>query len=145
MQDTRTPALINIAAALVNILANVALVYGAGLGVRGLAFGYAAGYTFASIASLVLIRRRTGGLEGRRTLATIGKVLVAGGCSALAARLVATALAAAMPTAGTAATGMQVLGAVAIGVLVFALAALILRIEDVDTIRRAAMARVRRG
>jgi hypothetical protein len=30
-------------------------------------------------------------------------------------------------------------------VLVFAIAALILRIEDVDTIRRATMARVRRG
>jgi hypothetical protein len=40
---------------------------------------------------------------------------------------------------------VQVLAAVIAGVLVFALAALILRIEDVDTIRRAAMARLRRG
>jgi putative peptidoglycan lipid II flippase len=145
MQDTRTPALINIGAALVSVLVNLALVYGAGLGVQGLALGYAAGYTFASVVSLALIRRRTHGLDGRRTLVTIAKVLVAGACTALAARLAATGVAASISAVGTAGRALQVLAAVAAGVLVFAIAALILRIEDVDTIRRATMARVRRG
>ncbi|HEX9236964.1 MAG TPA: murein biosynthesis integral membrane protein MurJ, partial [Actinomycetota bacterium] len=61
MQDTRTPALINIAANAVNIAANI--VFFRYLQVEGLALGHAAAYTFASIAAIAILSRRLGGLD----------------------------------------------------------------------------------
>src|SRR5439155_1060352 len=62
MQDTRTPALINVFAVAINIVADIILFRY--IKVEGLALGHATAYTFASIAAVVLVRRRLGGLEG---------------------------------------------------------------------------------
>jgi putative peptidoglycan lipid II flippase len=144
MQDTRTPAIINIAAVTVNTLANLLLVFALDLGVQGLALGYAVAYLFAAGASLVILRRRTGRLDERRILGTILRVTVAAAVTAVAARLVAEALGRIVGVAGIGSQAVQVFGAVLAGMLVFAVAALILRIEEVDTVRRTVMARMRR-
>jgi putative peptidoglycan lipid II flippase len=143
-QDSRTPALINIAAVAVNIVANLVFVFAAGLGVQGLALGYATGYAFAAALALIVLRRRVGALDGRRTLGAIARVLASGVAAAGAAWLVSRGLGRAMPPVDTAGRALQVFGSVAVGVLVFAACALILRIEEVDTVRRTAMARFRR-
>ncbi|HXJ64407.1 MAG TPA: murein biosynthesis integral membrane protein MurJ, partial [Actinomycetota bacterium] len=62
MQDSRTPALVNVAAVTVNTVVNIALFHW--LGARGLAVGYVAAYTFGAVVLAVLIRRRVGGLGG---------------------------------------------------------------------------------
>jgi putative peptidoglycan lipid II flippase len=144
MQDTRTPALINVGAVAVNILANLALVFAFGLGVQGLALGYAAAYTFAAALSLVVIRRRIGRLDGRAILGTIARVLAASVASAAAARLAADAVGRAVGTANVSGQAIQVFAGVITGVLVFVASALILRIEEVDTVKRAIMARFHR-
>ncbi|TFG89553.1 MAG: hypothetical protein E4H16_03460 [Candidatus Atribacteria bacterium] len=56
MQDTRTPALVNVAAAVVNIAADLAFVFWFGWDVPGLALGHATSYAFATAVCLILLR-----------------------------------------------------------------------------------------
>ena len=65
MQDSRTPALVNVAAAVVNVAANLFFLNVAGWGVAGLALGHATSYVFSSAVCLILLRRRLGGIDGR--------------------------------------------------------------------------------
>ena len=46
------------------------------LGVGGLALGWVLAYTFGTIAAFADLRRRTHGLEGRRTLSALGRITV---------------------------------------------------------------------
>ncbi len=144
MQDTRTPALINVAAAAVTIAANLLYYFALGLGVRGLALGHATGYVFASIAAIAVIRRRLGGIEGGRVVASIGRTLIAAIATGATAWAVARLIGQGLGTATVGAQAAQVLGAVVAGVLVFVLMALILRIGEVDMVRRQLTTRWRR-
>jgi putative peptidoglycan lipid II flippase len=67
-QNTRTPALINVAAVTLNTGVNFLYFFTFGLGVKGLALGHATAYTFAAIMAALLIRRKLSGLEGRVVL-----------------------------------------------------------------------------
>ena len=60
MQDSRTPALINIAAVTVNVLVDLLFFFVLDLGVPVSALGHAVSYWFASTVLLLLIRRRIG-------------------------------------------------------------------------------------
>jgi putative peptidoglycan lipid II flippase len=144
MQDTRTPALINIAAVGVNTAANFTYYFAFGLGVQGLALGHATAYTFASIAALVVIRRRLDGIEAKRVLAGIGRTLIAAAATGATAWSVARGLADALGTATFGAQLLQVAVAVVAGMLAFVAAALILRIDEVDVVARQLTARWRR-
>ena len=142
MQDTRTPALVNVAAVTVNTVVNIALFHW--LGARGLAVGYAAAYTFGAVALAALIRRRVGGLGGAGLLVVLGKVLVAGGVTAVAAYGTSKVLAHAFGTATIPQQTLQVLGSVAVGLLVFVGMALALRIEDLRQVVGMTVGRFRR-
>ena len=144
MQDTRTPALINIVSVGVNTGANLLYFFGFGLGVRGLALGHATAYTFASITSLVLLRRRLGGLEGRRTWPRVLRSLVAAAATGATAWLVARGVGGIIDATTVGGAALQVFVAIGAGVLVFVGVALILRIEEVDTVWRQVRARLRR-
>jgi putative peptidoglycan lipid II flippase len=144
MQDTRTPALVNLGAMALNIGADLLFVFIFHLGVRGLALGHAASYVFSSIVALLILRRRLGGLEGRRVVRSLGQTLVAGAVTALAAWAVAKALGAWLGTDTLVAQAVQVLLAIGAGVLVFVGTALILRIEEVDTVKQQLLGRSRR-
>ncbi len=144
MQDTRTPALINVAATGLNIAVNFLFYFGFGLGVRGLALGHATAYTFASITALVVIRTRLGGIEGAHVLAGIGRTFLAGGVTAATAWAVARGMANAFGTTTFVAQLAQVGAAVAAGLLAFVLVALILRTDEVDVVMKRLTAR-RRG
>ena len=138
MQDTRTPALVNIAAALVNVGADLLFMLVLGLGVPGLALGHATSYVFASVVSLVILRRRLGGLDRGRIGGTIVRVVPS---SALAA---GTALLVTLPFGDEASlTGLvlEVVLAVGAGVLVFVAAALMFKISEVDDVVRAVRGR----
>jgi putative peptidoglycan lipid II flippase len=144
MQDSRTPALVNVAAAAVNIGANLLFLEVFGWGVAGLALGHASSYLFSSAVCVVLLRRRLGGIDGRRIWATLVRVIPAGVLTAAAAygtsRLVGEVL-------GTDLVGeqlVQVVLAVAVGLLVFAATALIFGIEEADEVRGAVLRRFRR-
>ncbi|MCZ7529602.1 MAG: murein biosynthesis integral membrane protein MurJ [Acidimicrobiia bacterium] len=75
MQDTRTPFLLNCAENGLNIVLALALF--PSLGVRGLALAWSISYCFATMLTLVVLRRRLGRLDGGRILHSLGRMLVA--------------------------------------------------------------------
>ena len=85
MQDSRTPALVNVAAAVVNVAANLFFLNVAGWGVVGLALGHATSYVFSSAVCLILLRRRLRGIEAASIVATLSRVVPAAILTALAA------------------------------------------------------------
>lgn len=144
MQNTRTPALVNLAAVAINVVADLVLFFGADLGVQGLAIGHAISYGFGSIALLLLIRRRLRGIDGARVLGTVGRTLLAGAATAATAWLVARWLGTTVGTATLTEQSLQVFTAIASGVAVFVAASTVMRIEEVDAVRRQIVARWRR-
>jgi putative peptidoglycan lipid II flippase len=144
MQDTRTPALINIAAVGLNVGVNLLYFFTFHLGVRGLALGHATAYAFASVAALVLLRRRLGGLDGRTVWASVGRAFVAALATGGVAWAVARAMGHVVDPAGLGGAAAQVLVAVAAGLLAFGVAARILHMDEVDSVRRHLLARWRR-
>jgi putative peptidoglycan lipid II flippase len=141
MQDTRTPALVNIAAVGLNVIVDLLFVLALGMGVRGLALGHATAYTFGSIALLALIRRRLGGIDGRRILSGLSRTFLAGGVTAVVAWLASRAIGEWVGTNTLGGQAAQVLGAVAAGILAFLATALMLRVDEVDVVRRQFVAR----
>jgi len=144
MQDTRTPALLNVAAVAINIGANLLFFYTFDMGVPGLALGHATSYVFASTVLFLMIRRRIGGLGGRRIAASIGRILVAGVVTAATAWAVAEAFDRWLGTTSLGTQTVQVLGAIAAGLAVFLASAAALRIEEVDLVRKQVVAGWRR-
>ena len=143
MQDTRTPALVNVAAVTVNVLVDLVFFFVLDLGVPGLALGHAVSYGFASTVLLLLIRRRIGPIGGRRIAASLVRILVAGLATAAVAWLVAEGFERWLGTTTIAAQTAQVLGAVVAGLAVFVASAAALRIEEVGLVRRQIGARWR--
>jgi putative peptidoglycan lipid II flippase len=144
MQDTRTPALVNIAATGLNIGANLLFVLVLDLGVRGLALGHAVSYVFAATVLFLRVRSRAGGLTSEGITSSIGRSLVAGLATAAAAWLVAEGMARWLGTATLGAQAAQVLSAVAVGLVVFLASAAALRIQEVEMVRRQVAGRWRR-
>ncbi|HEX9890842.1 MAG TPA: murein biosynthesis integral membrane protein MurJ [Actinomycetota bacterium] len=142
MQDTRTPMLINVAAVSLNTVVNLALF--PVLEVRGLALGHAVAYAFASVMAAVILRRRLGGLEGRILAAGLARVMAGAALTAGAAWSAATWIG---RQAGTGTFGDQILqvgGGVVAGLVVFVMAALALRMEEFDVMKRVFLGRGRR-
>lgn len=95
MHDTRTPAVINVGRGATNAILNVAAFFflPAGWIVVGLALGFAISYFFAITVSWLVLRRRVGGLDGKRVARTLTRLTVAavpGGVVAYAIASVAT-------------------------------------------------------
>ena len=144
MQDTRTPALLNVAAVAINIGADLLFIKVFDMGIPGLALGHATSYVFASVGLFLLIRRRIGGIGGRRIVASLVRVVVAGVVTAATAWVVAEAFDAWLGTTSLGTQAVQVLGAVAAGLAVFVASAVALRIEEVDMVRKQMVAGFRR-
>ena len=144
MQDTRTPAFVNVAAAVVNIAANL-LYLSFDWGVPGLALGHATSYAFATLVCLVVLRKRLGRIDGAQIASTLARVipaaLLAAGAAFLASRGVSHAFDGATDTL---ARLLEVSVAVVVGVLVFAMSALIVGIDEADEVKDAVLRRFRR-
>ncbi|MGZ5305163.1 MAG: murein biosynthesis integral membrane protein MurJ [Actinomycetota bacterium] len=144
MQDTKTPALVNVAAAFVNVGANF-LYLSLGWGLPGLALGHATSYAFATLVCLAVLRTRLGGIDGTRILATLVRVipasLMAAGAALLASRGIQDAFGSGT---GTLSRLAQVSGGVVAGLLVFAVSTLIVKIDEADEVKDAVLRRFRR-
>jgi putative peptidoglycan lipid II flippase len=143
MQDTRTPALVNVGTALVNVGSALLFIGAFGLGLRGMALAHAASYVVGATVLFVLLRRRLGMLEGRAIGTTVTKATLAGGASAAAALGVVTLWRLPGATPSTVLQGLRVGAAIVVGMLVFALVALILRVGEVDDLRKTVLRRMR--
>jgi len=145
MHDSRTPALVNIGVAVVNISADLLLAFAWHRGVTGLALGHAVSYVFGSALLFVIVRRRLQGADERRIGATIAKTLLAAVVTAAAAAGVSAAVGIALDVDRTFARLVQATASVAAGVLVFLACALIFGIREVDEVKEALLGRLRRG
>lgn len=141
--DSRTPALVNLGAAVVNLTANLLLAFAVGLGVRGLAFGHAASYAAGTAALLWLLRGRLGPIDGRRIASTTSRATAAAALSGLAAFAISIVIADAAQVREVEWRLVQVAASVAVGVLVFAVAALMFRLHEVDEVKEALRSRFR--
>jgi putative peptidoglycan lipid II flippase len=145
MHDSRTPALVNIGVALVNIAADLVLAFAWHRGVTGLALGHAVSYMFGSAVLFVIVRRRLQGADEHTIGTTIAKTVLAAGVTAAAAAGAAALVGIALDVDRTLARLIQVTTAVAAGVLVFLACALIFGIHEVDEVKVALLGRLRRG
>jgi putative peptidoglycan lipid II flippase len=139
--DARTPALTNVAVAVVNLAFDLWLAFGLNLGVPGLALGYAASYAAGTLILCVLVNRRLEGADFRRIGNTTLRTICAAILTAAAAWTVAAGVAALVDVGRPLMRLLQVVAAVAAGVLAFALGALIFRIQEADEVKRALTAR----
>jgi putative peptidoglycan lipid II flippase len=143
MQDTRTPALINVGENAIFIAGNVLLFRY--LDVGGLALSNGIAYTFASAAALVILRRRLRGLEGRRLAGVLARIVVAGLAAGGTAYVVSRLVEQRLGAAGFGPEFLQVGGAAFAGLLAFLGLAVAFRLEELQMIRRVVVARIGRG
>lgn len=81
LEDTRTPFLITLGFSLAWLAMAVPIFRAVGPGgpqVAGIALAYGLSYWLACIAAWFLLRRRLGGLDGRRTLAALARMVACG-------------------------------------------------------------------
>jgi putative peptidoglycan lipid II flippase len=142
MQDTRTPALINLFAVGINTVAD--LVFVRFFNVEGLALGHATAYTFAAITAAVILRRRLGGLEGRRLGVALLEIGLGGALAGGMAFAVSRAVAAGLGTASRGAQLLQVGGGVVGGLLAFLGVALIFKMPELLLLKQMLTERLRR-
>ncbi|HET9656386.1 MAG TPA: murein biosynthesis integral membrane protein MurJ [Kineosporiaceae bacterium] len=140
LHDARSGTLVNALATTVQVLADLALVavLPPGRQVAGLALGFSSSYLVAAAGSTLALRRHLGGLDGRRILRTLLRVLAAGGLSALAAAAVRALDPAAGADPWPRALVTLVLGA-ATSAGVFWLACRQLRVEEFRSLTRLAL------
>ncbi|OHV40012.1 MULTISPECIES: murein biosynthesis integral membrane protein MurJ [Pseudofrankia] len=93
-QDSRTPSLVNIGVVAINVLAAVVLSHLLPPEHRAIALALAfnVGYLAGLCVTVALLRRRLGGMDGDRVIATLARIGVAAGIGAAAASAVAHGL-----------------------------------------------------
>jgi putative peptidoglycan lipid II flippase len=76
LHDTKTPLVMAIVNILLNLIVELPLVW-TGLGEAGMAVGTSVSFAIQAIVMLIMLDRRVGGLELKKMLAPIGKMLLA--------------------------------------------------------------------
>jgi putative peptidoglycan lipid II flippase len=130
LHDTRTPFVLNLMENGLNVVLAFALV--GRFGVQGLAFAYSAAYVVTAALAFAALRRRVGRLEGRRLLDSTARVAIASGVMGSVVWWVTRAVGS--PT-GSGAILRLVLGVV-VGIVVYGAGVLLLRVEEIDALRR---------
>ncbi len=135
LQDTRTPTIVNLLAVGTNVVVDVVvfLVLPTPWKVPGLALGHATAYSVGTLLFLRRLRRRVGGLEGRRTLGQLGRVVVAAAATGVAAwglqRLMVGALG-----GGSVGAALALAVAAGGGALVYVVVARVVGVEELSEV-----------
>jgi putative peptidoglycan lipid II flippase len=130
MRDSRTPVIVSVLSVLANLGLNLALVRA--MGFRGLALGTALAAMFNAVALLWLLKRRLGGLEGRRVATSLLKILAASIVMGLAAAYTSSWLTHAVPGDALLWKAVRVAAAIGTGVLALVASARLLRIAEFE-------------
>jgi putative peptidoglycan lipid II flippase len=139
-QDAKTPTLVNVV--LNTVYAVFSLLLFPAFRVQGLALAHSLCYVSGAVLAGVLLSRRTAGLDIRRTVGALGR---AAGASAVAAGAMIVAVAgvdSVMGPSGERALVQLVAGGLAGGVA-FLVAAKVLRVEELGTLRNLLPGRLR--
>jgi putative peptidoglycan lipid II flippase len=143
MQDSKTPFLINCGAVTLNTAANFPLFHF--FGVRGLAAGHALAYTFGSVLQARALSRRIGGLDGRRIINSLIRILGAAGAMGALVWFTSQALESVLDSRSFVGGALAVLVPVAVGALAYIVFASALRVEELAYARSLVSRRLRRG
>jgi putative peptidoglycan lipid II flippase len=143
MQDTKTPAIVNVGAACVNIAAAFLYTWVLPLGLRGMALAHATSYVVGAALLFWLLRERLGALDGARIARTVAKVSLAAIVSGGAAFAVTELWTVPVSGEHLLLQAARVGSAILLGMLVFVISALILRVGEVDDLRKAVLRRFR--
>ena len=139
LRDSRTPVIVSVLSVGANLALNLALVRV--LGFKGLALGTAIAAILNAVVLLWLLRRRLGGLDGRRVFVSLGKIGVASALMGVAAHLMLLWLAGLTPAGGELAKIVRVAGSITVALLVLAASARLLRIQEFNEATSRVLAR----
>ncbi|HEU0131311.1 MAG TPA: murein biosynthesis integral membrane protein MurJ [Mycobacteriales bacterium] len=145
LQDSRTPAVVNIAVNAVNVGADVVLAVALHGSARivAMAAGYALSYVVGAVVLGHLLRARLGGLDGRRITRTTVRALVAAAIAGLGAYGV-EALVRKTVGAGLRGSLLAVLLATAAGGALYVVSARRMRLAEVESVVGLVRGRLRR-
>jgi putative peptidoglycan lipid II flippase len=142
LKDSRTPVMVSVATVLLNVALNVALVRV--MSFRGLALGTAISAICNAAILLWVLRRRLGGLDGRRVAVAIGKISVASGLMGLAAWGTDWAIASAQPLHSLPILALRVGLSIGVALVVLDIAARAIHIEEFVEARATVVGRLKR-
>lgn len=128
MQDARTPWLVNSVGVVVNVATAYPLM--SWLGVPGLGLSHAISYLAALACALVVIRRRLGGIDGRRLASSHARIAAAAALTGAAAWAVGETLARAVDVSAVGGRVLQVGAATAAGLILYSAVALVLKLDE---------------
>jgi putative peptidoglycan lipid II flippase len=132
-QDARTPLVVNVVENVVTIALDFVLF--PHMRVAGLALAHSVGYVVGAVLAAVLLARRVGGLESRKTLIELLKVSAATGVAALVMVVVLAVLGAAIGT-GPGQAPLRLAAGGVTGLATFIAAARMLAVEELGLIRK---------
>lgn len=141
-QDSRTPALVNVASVGLNTVVNLVLV--GSMGVRGLALGHATAYTFGAVLLAILMRRKLSGMDGGTMTRGFAKIVLASAVTAAVAWTTSSLMGHLLPHGGLAGLALQVLISVIAGLIVFLGIATSLRMEELGLVKGSLISRFSR-
>ena len=141
LRDSRTPVIVSVLSVLANLAINLALVRV--MGFRGLALGTALAAMFNAVTLLWLLRRRLGGLEGRRIATSLIKIVIASMVMGLAAWSMSFWMTRAIPDDALLWKAVRVTAAIATGVAVLVLSARVLRIAEFEEALKRVLRRLK--
>jgi putative peptidoglycan lipid II flippase len=139
---SRVPVTASVVSVAANIALNVVLVRV--MGYAGLALGTSLAAIINATIQIVLLRRKIGGIEGRRLAIGFVKIAVASVAMAVAAFVAAQWLGDWLPGRAILVQAIRVFGAIAVGLVVLATTGFILRVREFERARDLILARLGR-
>jgi len=139
LQDTRTPFFINCATTALNIAINVPMF--ALIGVEGLALGHAASYMFGTALQAFVLARRTGGLDRKRVTDSALRIAGAGLIMGAVVWGASVGIEQVVTPIGLWQQGVLLAVPVCVGVAAYLGLARVLRVEELNQVRRLARRR----
>lgn len=139
---SRIPVMASIASVAANVLLNVVLVRV--MGYAGLALGTSLAAIVNAAIQFLALRHELGGIEGRRILMTLLKIIVASLAMAGAAWLAERWLRDLLPGNAVQLQAIRVVGAIVVGLSVLAAAAAVLRLREFEASRDLVLGRLGR-
>jgi putative peptidoglycan lipid II flippase len=143
LQDTKTPFLINCGAVAVNTAVNIPMFML--LGVEGLAAGHALAYVFGVTIQGRVLAKRIGGLDGGRVRASAIRIGVAAAAMGLLVWVTSQALERLLDTTNLFGQIVAVAVPVAVGAGAYLLLTSLLKVEELEYVKRLVRSRVARG
>ena len=130
LQDTKTPVKIGFVTVVLNFLLSLALLSWTDLGSGGLAFAYSLSSIFNMVLALRILGRRLGGLVDKRLLSTFLKSSIASLAMGVSAFFTASGLGSNLSMASKLAQLVQTFAAIGVGVLVYFVLSVVLKMEE---------------